>query len=231
MYHYFFLDKHTATYRHEIGIILDRPRLLQINSTMTEILPYILSLFVGIGLAAATGFRVFLPIFFLSFGTYMGWIPLDSSYAWIGGLPAVIATGIATVMEILAYYIPFVDNILDSITVPLATVAGSLLFASQFTEMNDWAQWPLAIIAGGGTAATISSVLAGTRAASSGTTAGLGNPIISTVETVGSTIMSVFAIFLPILAGILVIIILFLAIKYGKRIFQKFKGRRTQEQL
>src|SRR5690606_10228280 len=108
-----------------------------------------------------------------------------------------------------------VDNLLDTISVPLATLAGSLLFASQFTEVNDWTQWSLALIAGGGTAATISSALAGTRAASSGTTGGVGNPIISTVETVGSTIMSVFAIFLPILAAVLVLLILFFIVRYG----------------
>ncbi len=192
---------------------------------MTDILPFIISLFVGIGLAAATGFRVFLPIFFLSLGYYLGWIPLDESYAWVGGLPAVIATGLATLFEILAYYIPFVDNILDSITVPLATVAGSLLFATQFTEVSSWIQWSLALIAGGGTAATISSVFAGTRAASSGTTAGLANPVISTVETIGSTIMSILAIFLPILAGILVIVILYLAIKYGKKLLDKIRRK------
>ena len=198
---------------------------------MTEFLPFLISLFVGIGLAAATGFRVFLPIFFLSLGSYLGWIPLDQSYAWIGGLPAVIATGLATIIEILAYYIPFVDNILDSITVPLATIAGSLLFASQFTEVSNWIQWSLAIIAGGGTAATISSVFAGTRAASSGTTAGVANPVISTIETIGSTIMSILAIFLPILAGICVLVILYLAFKFGKKLLDKVRKKPKQNKF
>lgn len=198
---------------------------------MTEFLPFLISLLVGIGLAAATGFRVFLPIFFLSLGSYLGWIPLDQSYAWIGGLPAVIATGLATVVEILAYYIPFIDNILDSITVPLATIAGSLLFASQFTEVSNWIQWSLAIIAGGGTAATISSVFAGTRAASSGTTAGVANPAISTIETIGSTIMSILAIFLPILAGICVLVILYLAFKFGKKLMDKVRKKPKQNKF
>ncbi|MGB7529061.1 DUF4126 domain-containing protein [Sphingobacterium cellulitidis] len=198
---------------------------------MTEFLPFLISLFVGIGLAAATGFRVFLPIFFLSLGSYLGWIPLDQSYAWIGGLPAVIATGLATIVEILAYYIPFIDNILDSITVPLATIAGSLLFASQFTEVSNWIQWSLAIIAGGGTAATISSVFAGTRAASSGTTAGVANPAISTIETIGSTIMSILAIFLPILAGICVLVILYLAFKFGKKLLDKVRKKPKQNKF
>lgn len=192
---------------------------------MTEYIPYILSFFVGVGLAAATGFRVFLPIFFISLGTYLGWIPENESYAWIGGLPAVIATGLATVIEILAYYIPYVDNLLDSISVPLATIAGSLLVASQFTELNAWTQWSLAIIAGGGTAASISSALAGTRAASTATTAGIANPVVSTLETIGSSIMSVVAIFLPVLAIIFVLFILFLIIKFGKRLARKIQRK------
>ncbi len=192
---------------------------------------YLLSLFVGVGLAAATGFRVFLPIFFLSLGTYMGWIPANDSFAWIGTLPAVIGSGTATLIEILAYYIPFVDNLLDTISVPLATVAGSILFASQFTEVNDWTQWSLALIAGGGTAATISSALAGTRAASSGTTGGIGNPVISTVETVGSTIMSILAVFLPILAIILVVVFFYLIIKYGKKLWSKVKGNVSRNSI
>jgi len=192
---------------------------------------YLLSLFVGVGLAAATGFRVFLPIFFLSLGTYMGWIPANDSFAWIGTLPAVICAGTATLIEILAYYIPFVDNLLDTISVPLATVAGSILFASQFTEVNDWTQWSLALIAGGGTAATISSALAGTRAASSGTTGGIGNPVISTVETVGSTIMSILAVFLPILAIVLVVVFFYLIIKYGKKLWSKVKGNVSRNSI
>ena len=192
---------------------------------MTEYIPYILSFFVGVGLAAATGFRIFLPIFFISLGTYLGWIPENESYAWIGGLPAVIATGLATVIEILAYYIPYVDNLLDSISVPLATIAGSLLVASQFTELNAWTQWSLAIIAGGGTAASISSALAGTRAASTASTAGIANPVVSTIETIGSSIMSVVAIFLPVLAIIFVLFILFLIIKFGKRLARKIQRK------
>src|SRR5690606_5050731 len=198
---------------------------------MTDILPFIISLFVGIGLAAATGFRIFLPIFFLSLGTYLGWIPANESFAWLGTLPALIAAGIATLIEILAYYIPFVDNLLDTISVPLATVAGSLLFASQFTEVNDWTQWSLALIAGGGTAATISSALAGTRAASSGTTGGIGNPVISTVETVGSTLMSILAVFLPILAIILVAVFFYLIIKYSKKLWSKVKRNKLKSNV
>ena len=120
-------------------------------------LPYILSAFIGVGLAAATGFRVFLPMFAVSLASYMGWIPMNEHFEWLSGLPTLITTGIATVVEILAYYIPFVDHILDTLSVPLATIAGSVMFASQFADIGTFPQWALALIAGGGTAAAISS--------------------------------------------------------------------------
>lgn len=192
---------------------------------MTDYIPYLISLFVGVGLAAATGFRVFLPIFLISLGSYLGWFPLAESFSWMSGLPVVIGTGVAMVLEIAAYYLPFIDNLLDSITVPLATVAGTVLVAGQFTEINSFVQWALALIAGGGTAATISSAMAGTRALSASTTAGIANPIVSTVETIFSTIMSFIAIFLPVLAILLVAILLFVTFKFSKKIWKKLNTK------
>ncbi len=145
--------------------------------------PYILSAFIGIGLAAASGFRVFLPMFAVSLASYMGWIPMNDHFMWLAGLPTLITTGIATIVEVLAYYIPYVDHLLDTISVPLATVAGSVLFASQFADLGTFPTWALALIAGGGTAAAISSGFAGTRAASTATTGGLGNSVVATTET------------------------------------------------
>lgn len=99
-------------------------------------LPYLLSAFMGVGLAAATGFRVFLPMFAVSLASYMGWIPINENFHWLAGLPVLLTTGIATVVEILAYYIPFMDHLLDTLSIPLATIAGSVMFASQFGDMG-----------------------------------------------------------------------------------------------
>jgi hypothetical protein len=89
----------------------------------------ILSIFLGIGLASATGFRVFLPMFALSLATHFHVFEINSTFAFISGLPAMITLGIATVIEICAYYIPFIDNLLDTIATPLAAVAGTLVMA------------------------------------------------------------------------------------------------------
>ena len=191
---------------------------------MSDILPYILSTFIGIGLAAASGFRVFLPLFAVSLASYLGWIPTNDNFQWLSGLPTLIVTGVATLVEILAYYIPVVDNFLDTVTVPLATVAGSVLFASQFIELGTFPQWALAIIAGGGTAATIAAGFAGTRAASTATTAGIGNNVIATTETAGAGLMSVLSIFLPVIAFIIALALLIFVIIFGRKIWRKIRN-------
>ncbi len=194
---------------------------------MSDILPYVLSAFIGIGLAAASGFRVFLPMFAVSLASYVGWIPMSDNFEWLSGLPTLITTGIATVIEIAAYYIPVVDNFLDTITIPLATIAGSILFASQFMELGTFPQWALALIAGGGTAATIASGFAGTRAASTATTAGIGNNAVATTETAGAGLMSVLSIFLPVIAFIFAIVLIILVLFFGRKLWRKLKANNS----
>lgn len=190
---------------------------------MSDILPYLLSTFIGIGLAAASGFRVFLPLFAVSLSSYMGWIPMGDNFEWLSGLPTLITTGVATLIEVLAYYIPVVDNFLDTLSIPLATVAGSVLFASQFMELGTFPQWALALIAGGGTAATIASGFAGTRAASTATTGGIGNNLVATTETAGAGLMSVLSIFLPVIAFIAAIALIILVLFFGRKFWRKMK--------
>jgi len=195
---------------------------------MSDILPYLLSSCIGIGLAAASGFRVFLPLFAVSLASYLGWIPMSDNFEWLSGLPTLITTGVATVIEILAYYIPVIDNFLDTLSIPLATLAGFVLFASQFMELGTFPQWALALIAGGGTAATIASGFAGTRAASTATTGGIGNNLVATTETAGAGIMSVLAIFLPVIAFIAAIALIVLVLFFGRKIWRKMKAYHSE---
>ena len=187
-------------------------------------LPYLISAFIGIGLAAATGFRLFLPMFAVSLASYMGWIPQNENFQWLSGLPTLIATGIAMIVEILAYYIPFVDHLLDTISIPLATVAGSVMFASQFTELGTFPQWALALIAGGGTAAAISSGFAGTRAASTATTGGFGNSVVATTETAGAGLMSFLALAAPVIAFVVAVLLLIAVFVFGRKLLRKFRN-------
>ncbi len=191
-------------------------------------LPYIISAFIGIGLAAATGFRIFMPMFAVSLASYLGWIPMNESFDWLTGLPTLIATGIAMIAEILAYYIPFIDHLLDTLSVPLATIAGSVMFASQFADIGTFPQWALALIAGGGTAAAISSGFAGTRATSTATTGGLGNSVVATTETAGAGVMSFLALAAPVIAFIVVIALLITIFVFGRKLWRKIKTFRQQ---
>lgn len=189
-------------------------------------LPYVLSAFIGIGLAASAGFRVFLPLFAVSLASYFQWIPTHESFDWLSGLPALITTGIATIAEILAYYIPIIDNFLDTVSVPMATIAGSLLFASQFADLGTFSQWGLALIAGGGTAATISSGFAGIRAASTATTGGLGNSLVGTTETAGAGVMAILAMIAPVIAAFLVIATVIIVVILGRKALKKLRKRK-----
>lgn len=180
----------------------------------------ILSFFLGIGLAASSGFRVFLPLFALSLASHFNIIPLQESWTWIGGFPALIALGIAMVAEIFAYYIPFIDNLLDTIATPLAAIAGTIVMASTLLELDPLYTWGLAIIAGGGTATAMQGMTSITRLASSVKTAGLGNPVVATAETGTAITLSSLAIFLPIIAVIMVVIIFVI-------VFWLFKKFRT----
>lgn len=185
---------------------------------MTETL---LSICLGIGLAASVGFRVFVPLFVLSLSSYYGVWELNESWMWLGSTAALITFGVATLVEIFAYYIPYVDNLLDSITVPLATIAGTAVMASTMVDLSPVATWSLAIIAGGGTAAVVAGTSSVSRLASTTTTAGFANPIVSTIETVTSFVLSIISVFIPILATVLVLIIIYFVF----RLYRKMKSR------
>ncbi|GGG57016.1 hypothetical protein GCM10011414_28580 [Croceivirga lutea] len=183
----------------------------------------IISLFLGVGLAASAGFRVFLPLFALSLANYFGIWELNDSWAWIGSIPAVLTLGIATVAEIFAYFIPWVDNALDSIAIPLAGIAGTAVMVSTVADLDPVITWSLAIIAGGGTAAAIKGANATGRLTSTATTGGLANPVVSTVETGTAVVVSTASIFAPFLGAILVVIILIVIF----RIYRKIRPKRS----
>lgn len=178
----------------------------------------VISICLGIGLAASVGFRVFLPLFALSLASYFNIWELNGSWLWIGSLTAVLIFGVATLIEVMGYYIPFVDNLLDTIAIPLAAIAGTAVMVSTMADLSPLISWTLAIIAGGGTAATLKSAIGATRVTSTVSTAGLGNPVVSTIETGSSVILSVFAIFLPLVAFVLAIFVLFITFKLYKKI-------------
>lgn len=164
----------------------------------------ILSIFVGIGLAAAVGFRIFIPFLIVSIMAYTGNLQLSTYFTWIGSLPALVMFSIATVVEILAYYIPWLDNFLDTIEHPLAIIAGIILTGAVITDFPPLIKWAMALIAGGGVAGTVHAATGLIRLKSSAVTGGLGNPVVSTAEAGGATALSFIAIFIPAIAALVV---------------------------
>ena len=177
-----------------------------------------LSIALGVGLAAATGFRVFLPMLVVSVAAYTGHLPLSENFAWLGTPGALIMLGVAALVEILAYYIPGVDNLLDVLATPAAVVAGTLVSAAVITDLPPMLKWTTAIIAGGGVAGLTQGVTALLRAKSTVLTAGVGNPVIATAELGGSLLVSLLALVAPLFALLVVIVFLWLAMRLIRRI-------------
>ena len=177
----------------------------------------ILALCMGLGLAAASGFRVFLPPFLLSIAVRADAVDVDltnSSLEYFDSNVAVILLGVATIAELAAYYVPWVDNLLDSIASPAAVVAGTGMTAVVLEGNTDPViQWCLAIIAGGGVSAAVQGATVVTRGVSTAITGGVGNPVVSTGENIASLILTILAIVLAPLAAILVVILFAMIVK------------------
>lgn len=164
----------------------------------------ILALCAGLGLSAACGFRVFVPLLVMSIAARSGNLSLIPAFQWISSDPALVSLSIATALEVAGYYIPWVDNFLDSVATPAAVVAGTVVTASMVTDVSPFLRWTLAVIAGGGTAAAVQASTVLIRGASTATTGGLANPIFATAELGASVATSVLSFIAPVLVIVLV---------------------------
>ena len=169
----------------------------------------ILGLCIGIGLSAACGFRVFVPLLVMSIASLMGWFEPMKGFEWLAMPSVCIALGIATFFEIGAYYVPWVDNLLDTIATPAALMAGTLTTMAVSTgEMSQFASWASALIVGGGTATAVQMSTVAVRGLSTATTGGLANPLVSTGEWISALVISVLSFIVPVLVVIVGIIAL-----------------------
>ncbi len=173
----------------------------------------IIAIAVGIGLAASCGFRIFVPLLVMNLAARAGQLDLASGFEWMGGSIALVAFATATILEILAYYIPWFDNLLDTVATPAAVLAGVLVSASVVGDVSPFLKWGLAVIAGGGTAAAVQGGTVLLRATSSVSTGGSGNPFVATGELLASILTSVLAIIAPIVCLVLVLFALGLILR------------------
>ena len=170
-----------------------------------------LSVALGIGLAAACGFRVFVPLLVTSIAAYAGWLPLSSGFEWIGTIPALIAFATATVIEVVAYYVTWLDHVLDVIASPAAVICGVVAAASVITDLPPLVRWTVAIIGGGGAAGLVQGATVLVRLKSAALTGGLANPLVATAELFGSAVTSLLSLLMP-LAAVLLIALLCIAV-------------------
>ena len=180
-----------------------------------EILEVILSLSLGLGLAAACGFRVFIPPLMMGVASRFDLYELEGSFIWVGEDWAIAVFAVATFLEIGGYYIPWVDNLLDTIATPAAFIGGIFVTSASLEgDVDPSIQWILATVAGGSTAGVIQLGTVATRAVSTGTTGGLANPIISTLEAVASLICILLSFFLVIIIPFVLLFLIWKAIEY-----------------
>lgn len=186
----------------------------------------LLGIAIGIGLSAACGFRVFVPLLVMNLAVLTGHLHLSPGFEWIGSDYATVAFVTATLVEVLAYYIPWLDHVLDLITSPAAIIAGMVVTASMVMDISPFLRWTLAIIAGGGTAAIVQGATVTLRAKSSALTAGTGNVLVSSVELAGSMITALLAVIVPIVCLVLIALLCsFVIWKSGRLFFGRTKTK------
>lgn len=182
----------------------------------------ILGICLGIGLSAACGFRVFVPLLVMNLASLSGHLHLAHGFDWIGSYPATVAFSVATALEIAGYYIPWVDHLLDTIATPAAVIAGTLVTASVVTDMSPFLRWTLAAIAGGGAAGLVQGGTVLARGASTATTGGLGNPVVATLELLGAVATSVLAMLAPFAVVLVLVLAVFII---GKKLYRRMRTR------
>jgi hypothetical protein len=178
----------------------------------------LLGIAIGIGLSAACGFRVFVPLLVMNLASLSGQLHLSSGFTWIGSSYATVAFATATIVEVFGYYIPWFDHVLDIVATPAAVIAGTLTTASLVTDMSPFLKWTLALIAGGGIAGLVQGTTVALRANSSVSTAGIGNPLVSTLELVGAIIVALLAILVPVLCLALIAFVIIVVIRKAGRL-------------
>lgn len=158
----------------------------------------LLSLGVGLGLSAACGFRVFVPLLAASIAAQAGYLTLAPGFEWIGTPQALYAFATATLLEVLAYSIPWLDNALDAVATPAALLAGVVASAAVLTDLPPWLQWGVAIIGGGGVAGMTQGATTLLRLKTALASGGVANVLIAAAELFGAVVVSLLAIIFPV---------------------------------
>ncbi|NET28174.1 DUF4126 domain-containing protein [Okeania sp. SIO1I7] len=189
----------------------------------------LLGICLGVGLSAACGFRIFVPPLVMSIAAQSGNLQLSSDFAWMGTPQATIALGVGAFLEVAAYYIPWVDELLDIVATPTAVIAGTIITSSFVSDMSPMLQWTIAAVVGGGAAGTVQGLTDVTRLASTTLTGGFANPGVSTMELLSSSVLSILAISVPVFAAFLVFVVIGLLLSGVKTLHRKLRQKNNTE--
>jgi uncharacterized protein DUF4126 len=174
-----------------------------------------LALLSGIAVAAACGLRAFLPLLMLGLASRLGLLQLRGGADWLASDLALIALGVATVLEVAGDKIPVVDHALDAVGTVLRPAAAWLgAYAVLQSWPTPWAQ--IAAILLGTTALGVHALKAKLRLGSTAATLGTANPVVSVIEDVLALATMVVAVLAPVLA-IVVLALLVIAFRRGQR--------------
>lgn len=170
----------------------------------------IVSIAAGLGLAAASGFRAFVPLLLMSLAARSGLLTLTPGMEWVASDAALLALATATIAEILAYYVPWLDNLLDTIATPTAVLAGVLATAAVTPDLPPLLRWIISILGGGGAAGLVQAGTVVIRLKSTVLTGGLANPIVATAELIGAIVVAVVSVLVPVI-GLVAAVVLIVA--------------------
>ncbi|MEM8640759.1 MAG: DUF4126 domain-containing protein [Cyanobacteria bacterium P01_G01_bin.54] len=188
-------------------------------------LELILALCLGITLSAACGFRIFIPPLIVSAASLHGSYSPAPEFAWLATYPAFLTLALAATIEMLAYLIPAVDNLLDMVEIPTAIAIGTGIVGMTLTDLDPLLQWTIAVVAGGGTAGAVDSMTAVTRLATTTLTGGIANPVVGVLEALSAAVLSLIALLIPLWGVMLVAVVLFVAYRRLTRFWLKRRDR------
>jgi hypothetical protein len=193
---------------------------------------FIPAIAMGIALSATAGFRVFVPMLAGALAAKFGIINTPADMEWLGSWTAIIVFATAAIAEIGAYYIPFIDNVLDTIAAPLSVAAGTILASSilPIGDQEPWVRWGVGLLAGGSVAGTIQLGTGLLRLFSSKATVGTGNAVVSTGENAAAVGGSILAFVIPVVMAVVLIgLVVWILVKLVSRVGRLGREKRYPE--
>lgn len=166
----------------------------------------VLGLMTALGLSTAAGLNAYLPL--LIVGGLDRWtelLTLDAPYDALAEPQVMIAIGVIALVDFVGDKIPAIDSVLHAVGIVIAPVAGALVALA--ATGNDTVDPAFAIVLGVAAAAATHGARSIVRPASTAFTGGTGNPLLSLGEDTTSTILSVGAVIVPVVAAVVALLV------------------------